>query len=164
MVWHSILVILTYPDQNCGIKMMFLMKFLGAWVFDIAFTKMGSRGFINILQVWHQRWFKKNTWLTAAMIFLSPPLVWLRQNLRHRKNGVVKSVPVQDFNLLDCLWPTLRLVSQFRTTSCPTEEIFPLFPFYIDFLCQVPISAFPHFLYLIGNDWVFQYFHLGSNW
>ena len=31
--------------------MVFLMKFLGARVFDIAFTKMDSRGFRNILQV-----------------------------------------------------------------------------------------------------------------
>ena len=58
----------------------------------------------------------------------------LRQNLRHRESGVVKSVPVQDFNLLDRLLPSLACQSVFNlcvkwnsTTSCQTEEIFPLF-------------------------------------
>ena len=35
-VWHCLEAILTLPGQNCGIKMVFLVKFLGVLVLDIA--------------------------------------------------------------------------------------------------------------------------------
>ena len=44
-IWHRLEAILTSPGQNCGLKMVFLVKCLGVlvlditWSFDVAWTK-----------------------------------------------------------------------------------------------------------------------------
>ena len=48
-VWHRLEAILTSPGQNCGIKMVFSMKFLGVLVLDIFWVKMGSHSLGHIL-------------------------------------------------------------------------------------------------------------------
>ena len=62
-VWHRLEAILTSPGQNCGIKIMFLVKLLGVLVLDIAWVKMGSHSLGNILHLVQQvTWGCVCTW------------------------------------------------------------------------------------------------------
>ena len=50
-IFWLFLAILTLPGKNCVAKMVFLMKFRGVWVSDVALRKVSSRRLIHFLHV-----------------------------------------------------------------------------------------------------------------
>ena len=85
--------------QNCGIKMVFLVKFLGVLVLDIAWVKMGSHSLGNILHLWGYAYqsqnFKLFVWTQATSVMDINRLVF--------KVSIWKYCKVVAFNLLVCM-------------------------------------------------------------